>query len=70
MTKPVAGNAWPPSSAKPRDDDEIQAFAYDATKGNQVRPKIVVTAGLSIGWCRETPTAWRSSWGTSWGTSS
>jgi hypothetical protein len=46
VTEPVAGIAWPPTFPKPRDDDEIQAFAYDASKDNQVRPEIVVYTGL------------------------
>src|SRR5208337_2078451 len=46
VTEPVAGIAWPPTFPKPRDDDEIQAFAYDASKDNQVRPEIVVYTGV------------------------
>src|SRR5208337_705656 len=45
VAEPVAGYAWPPT-IKVVDKDEIQAYAHDASKDGQVRPEIVVMAGL------------------------
>src|SRR5512135_1714155 len=44
VAEPVAGFAWPPT-IEVVDKDEIQAYAHDASKDDQVRPEIVVTAG-------------------------
>ena len=45
VAEPVAGFAWPPT-IEIVDKDEIQAYAHNASKDDQVRPEIVVYAGL------------------------